>query len=85
MVKETGLTLVGLMIISKTARIRLSKDADGDGIDEDARGKPLVYTDSYVTRGLANKKSRNSFAGRAIWSQACACLWVCCQRRRVRG
>jgi type IV fimbrial biogenesis protein FimT len=31
-----------VVIISKTARIRLSKDADGDGIYEDASGKPLV-------------------------------------------
>ena len=31
-----------VVIISKTARTRLSRDADGDGIYEDASGRPLV-------------------------------------------
>lgn len=31
-----------VVIISKIARIRLSRDTDGDGIYEDASGKPLV-------------------------------------------
>ena len=31
-----------VVIISKTARTRLSRDADGDGIYEDASGKPRV-------------------------------------------
>ncbi len=31
-----------VVIISKTARTRLSRDSDGDGVYEDASGKPLV-------------------------------------------